>query len=412
MDNRKLIETWKIVGWLDSIRWSEEESKRALIPGPIYENLEDRQKILTHWITYITDQQRPAQDVWMRGGPIFAEIVSTYATERRNSSLNILGRFTVPGEEQGSIDAFRSKTQRMGGEVIKYTPRFGMHILSIARTLHFLEEREGDLVRYLSDHWDFIDRAKRSGSDNRTSRIAYLLYLLTYDNVNKGVLSFHKQLNKIEKYIQGYEKRLKRVLSDQNELEIGFERWSAKDSRYHKRLWAALRDYLKPNSNMQNHFAKALNDLGNKAFEGFVKDEHIEILNSLELPGDIWNLRFFGKVFREVIESPKDLRVLYDKLKNVPEFKDKLYPEQFDVSFSFSPYMCDEAMEEFCPFRANSRIREFCIHDITGAASNRLCPVVMMTCGFIHRCTPDGCQIRHGITHDLCPGCSLEVTGA
>lgn len=407
MNQNKLLKVWEIIRWLDEVRWNDEEMKQTLIPGRIYKDLGDSQKILVHWLTYITDQQRPYQDVWMKGGPIFAEIISDYVN-KSDSSFSILKSFTNPSDKKGGVDIFTSKTQLIDGEQIKYTPRFGIHILSIAGTIYLLEQFNRNLIQYLSKNWDFIDKVKQeSYGDNRVSRIAYLLYLLTYKGIEKGMVSLHRNENGIKKHMEIYSKRFIKLLADEDNLEEEFYRWSEKE-RYHKRLWAALRDYLKPNSYFFGHFTRALEELGNQRFKQFVQNKG-EIVDSLELPGDIWNLRFIKKLFGKDISSPEDLRKQYENLKQIHDFGSRFFPEQFDVSFSFSPSMCDEIMDDYCPFRAGSQVRKFCLHSMGIQKTNNLCPVAMITCGYRYYCRPEDCPIKDGIKENLCSGCSIKI---
>jgi len=407
LHRNKLFSIWEIIRWLDEVCWNKEEMRQVTIPGPVYESLGSKQKILVHWLAYVTDQQRPYEDVWTKGAPIFAEIVKNY-TEEPGPGFDALTRFTSSSGKRGGVDIFTSKRQSIDGQPIKYTPRFGMHIISIATTLHLLEQFNRNWVQYLSDNWNFIAGAKQpKEGDNRVSRIAFLMYLLTYSAVKRGMVSFETNEKGIKRHIENHSKRVKRLLDDKEELVKQFYRWSNKE-RFHKRLWAALLDYLKPGSPYRAHFIEALEDLGNDGFLGFLKEEN-EILESLELPGDIWNLRFVNKIFKEDIGSPSELRERYRTIIQPQNMGAKFYPEQFDVSFSFSPHMCDEMMEDYCPFRVDSDIRKFCLQTMGMKGENNLCPVAMVTCGFRYYCRSQDCPIKDEIETDLCPGCSVEI---
>ena len=403
----KLLKIWEIIHWLDRARWNPHEAKKVIIPGPIFENLTNSQKILVHWILYITDQQRPYADVWIKGGPIFAEIISNYRQKVR-PSLELLKDFSSPNNG-GAVDVFSSKRQLIGGKTIRYTPRYGMHILSIARTLYLLESFERDIIKFLHDNWDFINSARNEfRGDNHVSRIAFLLYILSYADITRGIVSFHKDERKLKSNLKNYGDRVRKLLSDKNDLTFEFKKWS-KGKKYHKRLWAALRDYLKPGSPFCKYFKGAIEDRGFKDLKNFLAHNQSNILRSLEIPGDIWNLRFLDKIFRGLIISPVELRERYEDLKDSNLVRDRFYPEQFDVSFSFSQYMCDELMEEYCPFKANSRIREYCLVSLGITSGKKLCPVAMITCGFEYYCQTENCPIKEGLSEDLCSGCSVKV---
>ena len=117
----KLEKAWTIIRWLDKARWSKGASS-SLIPGPIFDSLDACDQILTHWLCYITDQQRPWQDVWQQGGPIFAEIVKHYKrTSNADELLSILREFSEPSEP-GKVDALVSKQRTTYGKRITFTP--------------------------------------------------------------------------------------------------------------------------------------------------------------------------------------------------------------------------------------------------------------------------------------------------
>ena len=406
--NEKLLKVWEIVDWLDKARWNPLEAKKGIIPSPVFENLTNSQKILVHWLLYITDQQRPYMDVWMKGGPIFVEVVSDYNQNRR-SSLQLLKDFTHPNSRTKGVDVFSSRTQQINGENIQYTPRYGMHILSIARTLYLLESFDRNIIKFLANNWDFVESAcDEFQGDNQVSRIAFLLFMLSYAEITRGIVSFHRNEREIKRDVESYGKQVRRLLSNRNDLTIEFKKWS-KGKKYHKRLWAALRDYLKPESPFCGYFKGALEDNGSKDFREFLSQNQPSILASIEIPGDIWNLRFFKKIFQGSISSPAELRERYENLKGAGLIRDELYPEQYDVSFSFSPNMCDELMEAYCPFKANSRIQEFCLVRLGMMPLKKLCPVAMITCGFEYYCQPEDCPIKDGLSEDLCSGCSVKI---
>jgi hypothetical protein len=219
------------------------------------------------------------------------------------------------------------------------------------------------------------------------------------------MVSLQRNEKGIKRHIENYSRRLDRLLGDEETLTSHFYRWT-KEKRYHKRLWAALRDYLKPKSPFHTQFVGAAEELGDERLSVFLREPGAQILESLELPGDIWNLRFIKKVFEGKIDSPEALREVYENLKLSHEISERYYPEQFDISFSFSPYMCEEEMEEFCPFRRISRVREYCFHP---SLERKLCPVAMITCGYSYYCNPENCPIKDGVKEDLCPGCSVKI---
>jgi len=164
-----------------------------LIPGPVFASLNACSQILTHWLCYITDQQRPWQDVWIRGGPIFAEVVQQYKNITTvEGVLDLLKAFTT-SHRPGSVDTLRSKHQTSQGQMITYTPRYGSHLLSIARTLNTLIDFDRNIACYLSSSASFIFESSSSEDDSPALRVVFLLYVLSHDNIHTGMTSFHSQ---------------------------------------------------------------------------------------------------------------------------------------------------------------------------------------------------------------------------
>jgi hypothetical protein len=370
--------------------------------GSAFEPLDSPGKVLTHWLAYVTDRQQPYRRVWKVGAPIFAEIVAAYA-KRKEPPLQILGDFAQPGTDKDSVDAFVSSRQPR----VKYKPRYGADLRSVAKTLVLLNSFERNLVRYLSDHWGFCAAAAGppSEGDTPTARVAFLLHLLTYDSkeMNSKAVSVHDR--ELEEKLDKESKRVMGVLGDQTEAH--YKKWLP--NRFHKRLWAALRDYVKPRSPLRGYFMSALSSCQNEEFRRYVDEHTQEILENLEVPGDIWNRRFFQKVFEKKTTKPEELRKQYAELRN--RLEGNPYPEQFDFSFEYSARMCDDDWGAICPFRsdADSKIKLYCLPymGIEVEKCRQLpCPVAMLTCGYEYTCEPASCAIREALTENLCPGCT------
>ncbi|RLC62958.1 MAG: hypothetical protein DRI01_06025 [Chloroflexi bacterium] len=400
----KLSKSWPIIKWLDDARWSS-SSSGSIIPGDVFESLEERGKILTHWLCYITDQQRPYEQVWNQGGPVFAEVIAEYlsSVQTIDHVLDLLSSYTVSTE--GMVDEYVSQRQKLQELPIRYTPRFGMHQLSIARSLGLLLRYQKSIATYLSANERFLLRVTGE-YDSITWRMAFLLYLLSYDQIRKGMLSFHSQQLEFRQDLQRKDNELQLLLHDMNQLENRYQKW-VRWERFHKRLWAALRDYLKPGSYFEVVFMKCL--------EGTVGTEILSLLNRrydilswLELPGDTWNLQFSWKLFGANVASPQELRNSYIKLREMGIITGNFYPEQFDISFDFSPRMCDKGNEDLCPFRRETIIAKYCVgRDKT---SDKYCPVTMVLCGYKSRCHPGNCPVMNATFENLCAGCRIQIS--
>lgn len=399
----KLVKVWPIVKWLDDARWSKGASK-SLIPGRVFESLSPSGKILSHWLGYITDQQRSWQDVWMMGGPIFAEVVKQYEnTTRADDVLDLLLEFTSINTEK-TVDMFSSKQQKIEGKTITYTPRFGSHMVSIARSLYILADFEGNIITYLSSNIQFIFETSSMQADSPILRMAFLFYLLSYDDIHTGMTSFHSQRQEFKGDLEQRRGYIDRLLQSINQLENTYYSWIR--HRFHKRLWAAFRDYIKPGSYNEPIFIEALKRAKADLIVDLLEYNRKQVLCALELPGDTWNLVFNERLFDSKINHPANLREYYDQLRSEEILSDDFYPEQFDMSFDFTPRMCDLGEQLLCPFKKSSKLTEYCFGN-TG--KGKLCPVTKILCGYETDCVPTGCPVLAGVMEDICRGCPANI---
>lgn len=402
--SEKLLKAWPLVKWLDNARWSTGASD-PLIPGSVFAALDNSSQILTHWLCYITDQQRPYEDVWRMGGPIFAEIVQQYKTVKVTTEvLDLLRSFTIT-RKPGQVDRFQSHHQKVAGQDITYTPRFGAHLLSIARTLCILTAFRGSIIYYLSDNTPFVLSPSFSCDDSPTRRLVFLLHMLSYDEVYDGLVSFHNQRQQFADDLQQRYYRITKLLQAPLSLEGVYSTWLRR--RFHKRLWASFRDYVKPGSYHEHVFANALAEVGANSLLQYLSKQRRQVFSSLELPGDSWNTAFNQMLFDGKVNSPQDLRWHYDQLRSAGRLSDEFYPEQFDISFDFAPRMCDRREESVCPFKNSSKLRMYCFGN---SGNGRLCPITRIVCGYESECSPSSCPILTGLTDDICCGCAFQAS--
>ena len=402
--SEKLLKAWPIVKWLDDARWSIGASG-SLIPGPAFASLDSCSQILTHWLCYITDHQRPWEDVWRMGGPIFAEIVQQYkAVKVTKEVLDLLRSFTISREPE-KVDRFQSHRQKIAGQGITYTPRFGAHLLSIARTLCILTAFKGNIIYYLSNNTPFILSPSSSSDDSPTRRLVFLLHILSYDEVYNGLVSFHNQREQFADDLEQRYYNIIKLLQTLPSLERVYSIWLPR--RFHKRLWASFRDYVKPGSYHERIFANALAEVGANSLLEYLSKERRQVFYSLELPGDSWNTAFNQMLFDNKVNNPQDLRQYYDRLRSAGRLSEELYPEQFDVSFDFAPRMCDRNEVSLCPFIGSLKLKQYCFER---SGNGRMCPVTRILCGYENECMPSECPILSGATEDICTGCSFKIT--
>jgi hypothetical protein len=405
----KLLKSWIIIKWLDEARWSETSSSSP-IPGPVFASLSDSGKILTHWLAYITDQQRSWEDVWFLGGPVFAEICESYNQSTNGQDvINLLKSYTkVNPDVKKKDDVFSSKKQRIQVQLIDYTPRFGSHLVSIARVLRVLVDYDKSLAAFITSNANFVFAGKNINDDSIVARIAFLLYLISYDDIPSGLTSYTKQS---EEFIQDMEFNydyVKNLLVNKENLEDLYQWWLI-NKRFHKRLWAAFRNYIKPGSRYADIFLKSLNSVGGSAISNFIINNRSEVVSQLELPGDIWNLRFNKFLFGDEIARPADLREYYKKLNSPQNQMRGYYPEQFDVSWDFAPRMCDAAQESLCPFKNGNKLKEYCLCYNGDKPNGRRCSITKILCGYETFCYPDKCPILNNPLLDICAGCNLDI---
>jgi hypothetical protein len=396
----KLARAWPIVKWLDDARWNASASG-SLIPGPVFASLAPSSQILTHWLCYITDQQRKWELVWKCGGQVFAEIVQQYKeVGSAQETLELLSSFSESNGPR-KVDTFKSKLQTLDGKRIAYRPRFGTHMLSIARTLNLLNDFENNIVAYLRCNTAFVFRHSSHADDTHTLRIVFLLNLLSYDGIFTGMTSFHIQRKEFVEILERDRERLNKLLQSESEVENYYHRWI--NNRFIKRLWAAFRDYVKPGSFHEPIFLEALHQAGATEFINILGQNRKSILHSLEVPGDLWNLRFFQRLFGDKINNAGALRHYWKQLRAKRQLSDEFYPEQFDMSFDFAPRMCDRRLEHLCPFRDSAELKRLCLGN---SGKGQLCPITRVLCGYETQCSPAECPVMEGVLEGICSGCS------
>jgi len=160
-----------------------------------------------------------------------------------------------------------------------------------------------------------------------------------------------------------------------------------------KFLWCSLRDYLK-SPEFNPVFVASLEKAGCSNPDRWKRDS-VKLkaaLKVLELPGDVWNN---AEIFREGLFRPyvSNERKTWDMPRTIREIYKFItqtgttcfYPEQLDVSFDFVPRMCQRAICAVCLFGAG-------IEEVCHQKQDILCPVVLYSCGYTHRCYTHRCD--------------------
>ena len=377
--NDTLIEIFKVISWLDEKRWKEEIRRPDIFVEEVLENKEllPTQKILIHWLIYITDRGKRADILWEKSTPKIKELVIKYFDKKISKKEYAIELFeNWEKEEKNKIPAFPSDLE------------------SIKRTLLILLDYDKDIIHFITRK---LSEWSMNYPENYCPRVAFSLYLLSYKDV--GSLAREKKLREFSQ--DELNKKMdvaKEILNDDAKFEKEFRKWYSGNERWHKRIWAALRDYKKHRL-IQGTFTEGIRENANRNV--WKKD----FTEQLELPGDIWNTRFFEKCIKPIAETigvnennaPKVVRILWEKIKFMcPE----TYPEQFDITFDFVPRMCNKKLCDVCIFGKNG------VDLICTPMKDKYCPVTVLSCGYIAWCIDEqeDCILKKGISRGICSG--------
>lgn len=424
-DDDRIKDIFEKIKWLDNNRWDSEVNNDELM-NVSSDDLNNAEKVLTHFLCYISDRGMPFSQIWKKGAFVYSDIVHAY-TEGKNTESIFKPDLSLNIEDPNSINNSLSfvreyilkKGKKDGGtnehkkyefiskcrvpknnlliknkdykenDYVTFLPRYyPSDYKAIMQTLMILEEFDKNIIKFISH---IIDTKLKD--EHLIKRIAYAFYLLAYYNIgqHKGI-----DYDLISTRVQDNKEFVMELLYNDSKFEVEFQKF-AKSNRIFtlKRVWCALRDYIKFDE-FRNYITEGFKDIR--------ADECIAIWLSLdksklELPGDVWNnnSKFRSCLFSDVNYVTKEeldsanfnssffMRQLYDHFKTSI---DEAYPEMFDVTFDFIPRMCENGMCDFCIFSENNKIADLCIMD-----SSKYCPLLMISCGYINKCSPDECVI-------------------
>lgn len=386
-----LIRIFKTISWLDARRWNTEDNYNFV--NFFRYDLTNHEKILTHWICYITDRQMPFEIVWDKGGYVFSELVYEYSRNNRISPEEILKEHYEKYQDKKGKERFRFKSKTNN---ITFASRYVTDdYQNILQTLEILDEYEvtinGEKYKrnIIAFILYFIQRFK--GKNDLLIRVACALHLLTYHLEGKKTNP--------SKIIQ--------ILRNEKEFEKILKEFKRTSTTGKKRLWCCVRDYKK------GLYNKIFSDAIKEVISNDHSNELLDIwnnlsMNQIELPGDVWNNSplFRDNLFANVLDlntipktwnMPKIIREIYNRLKNDEDIED-FYPEQFDITFDFVPRMCNRKLCDVCLFGENG-IDFICI-----PTKDKYCPVALLICGYIAKCKEEGCIIKEGVSKGICKG--------
>lgn len=394
----KLIDIWKFFKWLDEMSYvnSYEDFVRSIYEDSIknindfrrklglketdISGIEAKHLVLSHWLTYIFDYQMPAKYIWERGYPIIACAVIEYLD--RYSADEVIEKFSFWCEKYNFKHRFMKK-----------------HKLNekVRRTLRILEKS------FNKDIIDFMLKITSYGEDNDWVRkVACALYLLTYD---ESVSEYEacKILRSKGEFDKYYISKIDRRTS----------LWKAK--LWHKRLWAALRDYM-----VSREIKRSLNKYRYYDAQILKRWENSEkFLDQLEVPGDIWNIRFYENVMKRLLEEllkdkvkesalgnpAKSIRILYNEFREVFK-KNEFYPGQFDVTFDYARVFCNKKLCILCPLYIFSITKRLCEAVINSEA--KVCPILILLEYSKTSCIGENCPVYREKLAGICEGKFME----
>ncbi|MHC5061857.1 MAG: hypothetical protein ACYTFK_12325 [Planctomycetota bacterium] len=373
-ETQSLIKIFNVISWLDNRRWELERPN--VFPGNFVKGvinapeLKPEQKILIHWLIYITDRVKKADVLWETSSNKIKSLVVEYFNKNLSEKEQVI-ELCKKYEKKNEIRAFPADLE------------------SIIRTLIILLGYNKNIIAFITrklSEWEADD------PDRFCPRISFSLYLLSYKDVGSLARSRERRENNKVALNKKTEEAMA-ILNNDYQFEKEFDKWYKQ--RWHKRTWAALRDYKKFKP-LKNIFIDGMTNQTNKNI--WRKDFN----KQLELPGDIWNIRFFENCIKPIAQdmgirgdARRVVRKLWEEIK--PECPES-YPEQFDVSFDFTPRMCQKNLCDICPFGPNG-VKLICI-----PTEGKYCPVALACCEYIVKCTgnQEKCIFKEGIGRGVC----------
>lgn len=378
-DETALIKIFKTVSWLDNRRWNVGDNYNYI--NFFKSDLTNCEKILAHWICYITDRQMPFEIVWDKGGYVFSELIYEYS---RNGFLpqQILDEHYESYKDNKEKERFRFKST----DNIYFASRYvTCDYQNILQTLDVLNnpKYKRNIVVYIID----IIR-KFKDKEDLLVRVACGLHLLTYQLDGKKANS----------------KEITGIINDNNEFEKRLSTFKRTSTRGKKRLWCCIRDYKK--GLFHQIFNSAIKEVAPEDTEELTHKWKNLPMSQIELPGDVWNNSplFRDNLFANVIDidsipktwgMPDVVRDLYDQLKGNKEVNE-FYPEQFDITFDFVPRMCNKELCNVCPF-GKYGVEYTCI-----PTKDKYCPIALFGCGYIAKCNEENCVLEEDSSKGIC----------
>ena len=407
---KKIVDIFRKISWLDNGRWesmSNDITHCSINLSISPDKLTNSNKILTHFLCYISDRGMTYQQIWDKGGFVYSNIVSAYENEKEiiteslihcganNSFYNkidydgkstkakygFVSRIKVPDDENNPLIKDYGYYKN---ETVTFIPRYyPSDLKSIMQTLMILDDQkfERSIIRFI----EYV--MNELGGDKSINKIAFALHLLGYYKIGQPKST---EYNKIKVDAENNTMSVLDILNDKGEFERRFKKEWKSHKFNQKRVWCSLRDYVK-SPEFKGYMSEGFKDIDKK--------ELIDIwdnlnMSELELPGDVWNnsSKFKKCLFEDSMDinkseaSPRFIRRIYEDFKIHEKYVG--YPEMFDVTFDFVPKMCANNLCDFCIFKEGNKLGCLCTKD-----ENKYCPVIMISCGYANKCEIEGCPV-------------------
>lgn len=410
-----MYDKFEIANFLDNCRWEETVKSNYGLINYSRNNLSNDLKLLTHWISYITDRQMKFEIIWDVGGFVFSDILYNYKVSKNGMEVldpnyknsNFIkkqdGEFTFISNIpvcKSPIENGRILLNNYGfkdEDRVKFISRFyPADYISMFYTMHTLEEFNKDFINYIIKVLKNVDELT---SENLVKTFAYGLYILTYEDIgqpSRRDLDYKELLKKA----RFRTKNIINIINNKGLLKQKVEEFYKKEMQYKiKRIWCCIRDYIKSDEFGTECFKVEL--IKRKVSKNIIESLFSDSAKAtVELPGDIWNNNsIFRKcLLKDINLAKKEQKMSLNKLLRIKyeEYDIKIgYPEQFDITFDFVPMMCEKNNCNICPFNlSNNSIDKICVND-----EDKYCTVAQICCNYKCMCKPKECIILKKITN-------------